>query len=103
MAKAKTPKRDPSVPVASWKAGITTYEIRYTGPNEYCKAQYNPKHSWGGKTPSLIITERDIHGIRDREVDPYDTNTWAWLVRLITDETMDRSTFRAIIGDGLTK
>lgn len=92
----KPPKRDPNVPVASWKAGGTTYQVRYTGPGESCKAQYNPKHTWGGKTPSLIISEIDTAGIREREVDPYDLSTWGWLVRLITDDDMDRSTFKAI-------
>ncbi len=95
MAK-KLPKRDANLPIASWSIGDTTYEIRYTGPNEFCQAIYNPKHSWGGKTPSLIITSHGPNGCKDEELDPYNPGFWGWMVRLITDGSMDRTNWKAL-------
>lgn len=96
MRKAVQPKRDPNEPIAAWSDGDTTYEVRYTGPGETCTAPHNPKHLWGGRTPSLIITERGPQGIKDSEVDPYAADVWGWLVRLITDGSIDRTKWAAI-------
>ncbi len=89
MPKGKS-KRDPNTPVATFTIGTVGYEIRYTGPHESCQAQYNPKHSWGGTTPSLIVTRRDDIGLDEVEHDPYSPNFWKWITHLICSMDISR-------------
>ena len=78
-------KRDPNIPVLSFKRRNMQFDILFAGPGEFIDTQYKGAGRGTWTPNSIVVRERGPLGFRELEQHPYDPDFWNWIGVLIAD------------------